>query len=58
VNLVVLLEGVLIALLAAGVAMFVNWFAPESAAVGAGFVVVAVGMLVLLIAYQLPAGDG
>lgn len=57
-NLVVLLEGLLIALLAVGVSLFVDWFAPQGAAVGAGFVVLAVGMLVLLVAFQLPAGDG
>jgi hypothetical protein len=55
-NLVVLLEGLLIAVLATGVALFVDWFAPEGAAVGAGFVVLAVGMLVLLVAFQMP-GD-
>lgn len=53
-NLIVLLEGFLIALLALGVTLLVSSFAPSSAAVGAGFVVLAVGFLVLLVAFQLP----
>ncbi len=55
-NLVVLLEGFLIALLATGVALFTSSFASPAASIGAGFCVFASGLLVLLVAFQLP-GD-
>ena len=55
-DVIVLLEGFLIIALAAGVGLVVDWFAPLSAAIGAGLIVAALCFLTLTVASQFP-GD-
>ena len=55
-DVIVLLEGFLIVALAAGVGLMVDWFAPLSAAIGAGLIVAALCFLTLTVASQFP-GD-
>lgn len=49
-------EVVLMILIGVGIALIVAAFAPVLAAVGAGVVVAAAGLLVFTIAAQIPAG--